>query len=377
MTALLEFREMVKKIYSRNAVFILPVVKFLLAFVVLNTINGQLGYMSKIDNMALTLIVALMCSFLPLGSITLFSALFSLLHMYSLSLEVALVGFCLYLVLFILFLRLNPNGSIAVVLTPILFIMKLPYVIPVVMGLIGNPMSAVPVACGVVAYYFLMTVVGNAATINTMGDEASAKIRLMVDGIIGNKTMMVMVISFAITLTVVYLIRRMSVDYSWTIAMVAGALTNLVILLVGDLLYDTGLSVLEAILGSLVAILAGKVIEFFRFCVDYSRTEKVQFEDDEYYYYVKAIPKMNVAEATNTVKRINTQRGGDYPAGRASGSGRSVTTERTARNADYYRNGRQSAYGNRPDRVSGGRSVTINSNGMSEDEDTDDYEEIF
>ena len=42
---------------------------------------------------------------------------------------------------------------------------------------------------------------------------------------------------------------------------------NLVILLVGDLLYDTNMSVLSAIFGSVVAILVGKVIEFFRFCV--------------------------------------------------------------------------------------------------------------
>lgn len=35
----------------------------------------------------------------------------------------------------------------------------------------------------------------------------------------------------------------------------------------------------------------------------------MQFEDDEYYYYVKAVPKMTVAAPTNTVKKINTQRG--------------------------------------------------------------------
>lgn len=35
------------------------------------------------------------------------------------------------------------------------------------------------------------------------------------------------------------------------------------------------------------------LIEFLCFNLDYSRTEKVQFEDDEYYYYVKAVPKVN------------------------------------------------------------------------------------
>ena len=36
--------------------------------------------------------------------------------------------------------------------------------------------------------------------------------------------------------------------------------------------------------------------------------KKVQFEDDEYYYYVKAVPKMAVAVPEKRVKRITTQR---------------------------------------------------------------------
>jgi len=58
MTALLELRENLKKIYSRNEAFILPVIKFLLSFIVLSIINGKMGYMTKIDNMAIVLIVS-------------------------------------------------------------------------------------------------------------------------------------------------------------------------------------------------------------------------------------------------------------------------------------------------------------------------------
>ena len=92
MTALLELRENLKKIYSRNEAFITPVIKFLLSFIVLSIINGKMGYMTKLDNMAIVLIVSLLCSFLPTGFIVLFAMMFSLLHMYALSLETAAVG---------------------------------------------------------------------------------------------------------------------------------------------------------------------------------------------------------------------------------------------------------------------------------------------
>ena len=397
MTALLELRENLKKIYSRNEAFILPVIKFLLSFIVLSIINGKMGYMTKLDNMAIVLIVSLLCSFLPTGFMAFFAMMFAVLHMYALSIETAAVGLVVFLLLYLLFLRFTAKEALVVVLTPVLCMLKLPYVMPVAMGLIGTPASCVSVGCGVVVYYLLQTVITNAPTINSMGaEEATAKLRLLIDGMLGNKAMLVMIAAFAITVIVVYLIRRMSVDHSWTIAMVAGVMIEVMILLVGDLMYDTNLSTVSALLGAVVTLIACKIIEFFRFCLDYSRTEKVQFEDDEYYYYVKAVPKMTVAAPTNTVKKINTQR---RPAGQqtrisgqgtrsadqtyrstahtgrpSEGTGRSVVTERTpTRNGVPY--GQQGGY--RGHEMSGGRSVTIGGNHTNPQDDSDDYEELF
>ena len=379
MTALLELRENLKKIYSRNEAFITPVIKFLLSFIVLSIINGKMGYMTKLDNMAIVLIVSLLCSFLPTGFIVLFAMMFSLLHMYALSLETAAVGLVVFLLLYLLFLRFTAKEAMVVVLTPVLCMLKLPYVMPVAMGLIGTPASCVSVSCGVVVYYLLQTV---------------AKLRLLIDGILGSKAMLVTIVAFTITVVVVYLIRRMSVDHSWTIAMIAGVMIEVLILLVGDLMYDTNLSIFSALLGAVVTVLVCKAIEFFRFCLDYSRTEKVQFEDDEYYYYVKAVPKMTVAAPTNTVKKINTQRrpanqtahpaGQGRPSGQsrsggqnirsAEGSARSVVTERTAPARSSAPYGQQNPYRGRE--MTGGRSVTISSDHMAQD-DSDDYEELF
>ena len=52
----------------------------------------------------------------------------------------------------------------------------------------------------------------------------------------------------------------------------------------------------------------GLLLEFFLFSVDYTRTEHLQYEDDEYYYYVKAVPKISIAAPEKTVKRINERR---------------------------------------------------------------------
>ena len=88
------------------------------------------------------------------------------------------------------------------------------------------------------------------------------------------------------------------------------------VLLVGDLMFDTKVSMVGIFVGTIFSLLIVKILEFFVFHLDYSRVEKVQFEDDEYYYYVKAVPKITVATPARTVKRINTPR-------KRSGSGQS------------------------------------------------------
>ena len=134
------------------------------------------------------------------------------------------------------------------------------------------------------------------------------RISLLVNGIIDNKAMLLTIAAFTITIMVVYIIRRLSVDYAWGIAIGVGAITDIFVLLIGDFVLDVSNSLLMLIVGSLVAVLVALVLHFFLFSVDYSRTERVQFEDDEYYYYVKAVPKMSVTTRKKQIKKINAKK---------------------------------------------------------------------
>jgi hypothetical protein len=68
---------------------------------------------------------------------------------------------------------------------------------------------------------------------------------------------------------------------------------------------EAQISLFGVIVGTLVSALLMLVVEFFAFNLDYTRTEKVQFEDDEYYYYVKAVPKVTLSAPERRVKKIN------------------------------------------------------------------------
>lgn len=371
MTNLLEIKELIKRIYSKQEVFILPVLKFLLALVALLSVNRQLGYMSRLNSLPVVLIVALLSSFLPLGFTVFFSGAFILLHFYALAPEVALVGFCLFLVMVLLFFRFSPQDAVVVVLMPLCFGLRIPYVMPLAMGLVGTPASAVSVCCGVVVYYLTHFISVNANSFRAAdAGEATARLRMVIDGILNNKEMLVTMAAFAFTVVVVYIIRRLSIDHSWTIAMIAGTILNIVILLMGDLMYDINISVVALLPGSLISLGLAAILQFFVFSVDYSRTEKVQFEDDEYYYYVKAVPKMTVTVPEKTVKRINT------PAARASGRGENAASRTGSRQPSRSSAGRNNpGRGGVPrvGRQAPSRTISTQNNENYEDED---YEEI-
>lgn len=307
MSSLLEMKENLRNFYSRNEVYLLPIFKCVLAVVTLMVLNMNLGYMTKINNPLLILVIGLMCSFLPTNLLVIISAVFAVLHSYAVSMECAIVVGAVFLLLFLLYYRFSPKDTLVVVLLPLCFGLKIPFVIPLAVGLLCGPASCVSVACGVIVYYVIHYVKANASVIMALdADSTVSKFRYVLDGLLDNKAMVVVLISFCATTIIVYIIRRLSVDHAWTIAMIVGAVTNVVILLVGDLRYDTGISVVSLVLGTLAAVLVAKVIEFFAFNVDYTRTEFVQFEDDEYYYYVKAIPKNTVAKSRHTIKKITS-----------------------------------------------------------------------
>lgn len=292
MESLLKVREQIKNIYAKYEVYITPAIKFLVAFITLLMINKNTGYMGMIDSVAIVLVVALMCSFLPYNFIILFSTIFVLAHFYSLSMEIAIFGVCIFLLLYLLYFRFSPKDTFVVLLMPLCFMLKIPFIIPIAMGLLATPSSMVSTGFGVIVYYMIRFVKVNEAAIRAMDPDGTfAKFRFVVDGILGNKAMIVMILAVAVTITVVYMIRRLSIDYAWPIAIVTGSLMHMVVLLMGDLVYVTNVPLAPTFFGMIVSVVLAFALNFFFFNVDYSRAEKVQFEDDEYYYYVKAVPK--------------------------------------------------------------------------------------
>lgn len=308
MTQLLEIKDKIIKFYSRYETYLGMVIRFAVALAIFLIINSNIGYMEKISTLPVALILALVCCILPANAIIWFAAVLVLLDMYALSLEVAVTTLIVFAVIYFIYFRFAPKDGIAAVLTPICFKFNIPFVMPIGCGLLRPAYSVISVVCGTAVYYYLEGIRQNASTLISVSadDEAGSvsKFSVSIGLILNNKEMFLVIAFFVITCLVVYFVRKISIDHAWTVAIVAGTLVQFSGLLAGYLIMNISGKTILLILGSIISMLIGFVIEFFFMDLDYARTERVQFEDDDYYYYVKAVPKKMVASQEKTVKHF-------------------------------------------------------------------------
>ena len=307
MTKLLEMKDQMIRFYSKYETYLYPLVKFLVAFVLLTMINANIGFMSQISHMTAAVVLAIVCAVLPANAILWIGAIVVLADMYALSMEVAITTLILFAVLFFVYFRFSPKDSLCVVLTPICFKLQIPYVMPVGGSLLRSAYSVIGVVCGTVVYYFLDGIHRNAGTLmNTADDEiqGASKFDISVGQFLGNKEMYLVIGIFVLTAIVVYLVHRMEVDNAWTLAIVSGTLIQIAGLFVGYLVLGVTGKTVGLLIGNAVSLGIGFVLQFLFMNLDYARTERVQFEDDDYYYYVKALPKKLVAVREVTVKHF-------------------------------------------------------------------------
>lgn len=306
MMMFLVLKERLKSFYGKYATLANGIIKFVFSYTALTMLNQNIGFMARLKTPFVPLVLALMCAFLPYGAISFLLAAVMLAHIYTVSFEIALVTAVFLIIVALLYYGFQPGDSYWLVLVPMAFILKIPFTIPLLAGLAGSLVTIIPVSCGVAIYYILMYVKQNAGVLtNDALVDITQKFVQIIKALVSSQSMIVMIGVCVVGILVVYMIRTLSVDYAWILAIVLGTIVQLAAVFVGDYLFDVSVPIGELIAGAVIALVLAGIYHFFVFAVDYSRTEYTQFEDDDYVYYVKAVPKVAVSKPDVRVQRIN------------------------------------------------------------------------
>lgn len=290
-----EIREMIRTVYGKYDVWLRALGKFSLAFGSLLVIRNFMGYLPLLDNILILLILALVASFLPLNGMVLICFVVILGELYGLSLPSLAVGGGLLLLVALLYFGLAPQGALAFLLTPLALVLHVPLAVPVAFGLLETPLSAIGIAAGTVSYYGLKSVIGTEFVLSdpslSIQEAFIEEMQAMLSNFLGNGEMILTLIALTAVLIAAFAVRSMEMRYAWQVAIGTGIFIYLVLEIFGVFTLDIPVSIPDLVIGVIAAALVGSVLQLFFFDLDYRSTEKLRFEDDEYYYYVTAVPK--------------------------------------------------------------------------------------
>ena len=305
MTKLLEIKERVFRFIGEYEIYMKYAFKFLVAVVTFTIINENVGFMESISTFSVALLLSLVCCLLPQSVTLLVAAGLIIANLYVLSMEVAITAALIFVLIFFLYFRFAPQDAVLFVLTPICFVCGISYVLPIATGLLRKKYSIAAVGCGTIVYYFINGIYQNVTILQATSaggsDVEKLKMTITAGQILTNEEMYLTIVVFALSCIVVSIVHKMIIDHAWKVAIASGVLVQISGFFVGYMFCDITDKTLGMILGNVIALLLGMVIEFIFMDLDYSRTERVQFEDDDYYYFVKAVPKKMVASAEKEI----------------------------------------------------------------------------
>ncbi|MEG1992810.1 MAG: hypothetical protein RR056_05445, partial [Acetivibrio sp.] len=306
---LLVVKEQLKSFYQKYSIYLEPIAKFLTALVVFTLINKQLGFNPRLCGLPIVLILSTFCAFTPSVFLVVLAMLLSIGHILAISKILAGLVAMVLLIMYCFFSRLTPKFGHIVIAVPILYFLKIPYCVPILLGLMASPIAIIPVACGTAAYFLIITIKElTSATLGASMEDIINLVRTVVDGWMKNPDMIFAMTVFCIVLVTIYIIRKQDFNYSFEIAIMVGAVVNILGFFIGNLGLDIQVNLLEVLLGTIGSALIAYIVWFFRLTLDHTAIERIQFEDDDYYYYVKAVPKMKVTPPEKSVKKINEKK---------------------------------------------------------------------
>lgn len=314
MTVLLELKERMVTIYKRVEFVLLPFIKFIFAMIILSRVNGFMsmfddsGKLELLGSATIRIAMSLIVAFVP-GIWFAFLIIVNVCgRLFFTSMEGTVIVFIILIVLYLMFLRLFPKQAYLAIVTPFLLSINLAYVIPLAAGLLIGPAAVIPVGVGICVYFFAGYMPGllelKAADLAEMPVVLIDMYRYFINNATQDRQMMIMIGVFSVVIIVTFFVSRLEMDFIHYIAIGFGALVMIFGFIIGNIIMKAGVGIGSVIGGTIVAVIIVGAIQFFRFSLDYQKTEKHQFEDDDYYYYVKAVPKIKIARSNREIKTI-------------------------------------------------------------------------
>lgn len=308
MTFLLELREQWLHFYEKHEKWVLIISKFGAALLALILLTNEVGFFEILKNPLIIGAAAVLCALTPGFVTVIVLGGFLLVHLFVMSVPLGMVVVVVLGIMYLLFFRFCPGGVYLLLITCFCFSLHIPYLLPVVVALVCSANYIFAFDFGVFLYFIVHTIGTYSAmlTRQTVVDNAHT-LSYISGSILNNREMYAVLITFTVTFFLTLIIRKLPARYAGFYAIIIGIICQFILLVLTDIWLDAGLSLGAIVVETVVEIGIALLINALFFGVNFTRTEHFQFDDEEYYYYVKAVPKRTVSVADIKVTHINAK----------------------------------------------------------------------
>ena len=307
MIQLLLIRDSIKSVFKKYNAAIIPVLRFIAAFVTFALINGDLGYNEKFTGISVLVLLSAISAFFPMGVTVFLSGILMIFHIYSASMFLSLIFIVIIAILYFLLMRLAPGYSSLIIAIPVLTFFHMEALVPIAVGLVGSPIAIFAMIPGIVVSV-LFNIIKEAVKMSAGSMQIEDNLQIyvfVIKSLLENKLMLLMIAAAIAVFLATYICRRLAVSHSYILGIIAGIIVNLIVMIVGGLVFEVNVSVLWIFLGSIISGALAFAVQFFKYLLDYSSVEHLQFDDDDYFYYVTAVPKLSVTSPDLNILKIN------------------------------------------------------------------------
>lgn len=195
------------------------------------------------------------------------------------------------IILYMMCLRYAKESILLFVLVPIAILCKIPLFPAIVGGLFFSPSCVLTVAGGVVMYDLLLAV-KQCEPLVAQKTGPLALFEQAMDAVVENQEMGLLLAGLCVITILVYALRTRKINYAFEAGICFAVVFYVIILLIGALVLSCKISLVAVWLGALLSGVLAFVVHWCHMVLDYEAVEDVQFEDEHYYYYVHAVPKL-------------------------------------------------------------------------------------
>ena len=311
MTNLIKLRTKIEDFYISHRRVAGYILRAVICFLCLFVISRFIGFNTLIAQVWFVAVVSLILAFIPIRFLMMAVLAYTAVQIFYLSYGLGIVTVIILLVMYLLFFRFAGQYGFILMIIPLLYFIKLPLIAVLMLAALEPAISVITVIFGTVFYYLIHYIDVHAVVFaSSTGTPELEKVGMLLRGVFTNKEFLISLIVTFVVFMIVHFVKSANISHSYELAIAVGTGVYIILRLGSELLFGSisGSGILlycvTGIISGAVAVILTDVIK----PLDYTRTETVEFEDEEYNYYVKAVPKAAFKSETVSVKKINKRK---------------------------------------------------------------------